>query len=222
MHNAYGVQAVAYTLPFSIDEVKAHLRLPECLVDSDEQLEGMVIMACLVAENLTHRDIFPRTYTTYRDTLTPGGRWFYPDRSAQHVELRKTPFRRLVSVETLQPTGAYQLEDLTLFRMIDRDEYQYLYPAFNKEMPENVTDPQGVRIIFEAGLADPKTLRADMKTAILNHVAAIYENRGDCDCSETGRGSPDIGQAVMHLLPPQSKLVYRLNKVVNFNGAMFR
>ena len=44
--------------------------------------------------------------------------------------------------------------------------------------------PQAVEIIFTAGYGpDTTDVPADVKFAMLNHIADLYSNRGDCDSS---------------------------------------
>ena len=89
----------------------------------------------------------------------------------------------IAGVLTTLSTDVYNFTDVTGFSEI--------FLKVDQVFPTNVDQvPQAVEIIFTAGYGpDTTDVPADVKFAMLNHIAFLYANRGDC--SDGSSVNPD-------------------------------
>ena len=79
---------------------------------------------------------------------------------------------------------------VTLVR--DVTDYSQIFLKEDQEWPTNIDlVPQAVEIIFTSGYgATEASVPADVKIALLSHIAFMYENRGDCNTGDIGDKLP--------------------------------
>jgi hypothetical protein len=99
--------------------------------------------------------------------------------------------------------------DASLFYVTLEGDYSKLVLKNDKAYPSDIDNQiQSVEIDFVAGYAATAATwpveRTDLILALLNHLAAVYENRGDCDLANTES-----------LLPATSRGIYDLCRIMD-------
>lgn len=186
------IQAPA-NLPVSLDEVKEQLRIDTSDTSQDTYLTLLIKAVTRFCEKYTKRTIINTGYRTLRNTLTPA------------IELMRSPF---VSLENFKYTVDDALIDVdsSLYQLFELNEYATIAMKPDKQYPADGDDIlQGIQIDFTAGYGESLgDNQADLKIAILNHIAELYENRGDCDLDN-----------VMKCLPNTTRCIYNLYRILN-------
>lgn len=155
-------------------------------------IDVLVLSAIKYAELYMKRDIIQRTYKAFSDTL-------YWDRG---YEVRRTPIISFTSLEYLKSD--------VLTTIDSADYFQTQSPNFIEIYPKDTwpTDidcrAQAVELQFDAGYASSDDVPAIYLTAIYQHVANMYQNRGDCTKSSCAK-----------LLPLTSKAIYEMNRIID-------
>lgn len=171
-------------VPLSL--VKSHLRITGENSCEDELIRTYIDTAILCFEALTKRVLITTTFKTYRDI------W---ERS---YELRKSPFQSVESVQYYDTDNVLQTLDSSNYYTTDESGYSQLIFNNDASLPTLKDRKQAIEITFKAGYGDSvDNVPTDVKTALLQHVAQMYDNRGDCE-----------GDCCENLLPPTAKMIY--------------
>jgi uncharacterized phiE125 gp8 family phage protein len=183
--------------PVTLNDVRNHLRIDADNTYENTYLEFVLQSATQFCENYIGFDLINKKYLTFRD-------YFNCD-----ITLRRAPFppgRVLNVFQFLQqgewldiPTNLYYLEFLKPFSKIK----QRNNASFNLHT-DNVD--QCIKIEFIAGYGiDASFVPVNIKLGILNHIAAIYENRGDAD---------QATDVFAQNFPVQTKIIYDSYKII--------
>jgi len=198
----YEVATQPTELAVSLTDVKTHLKISLLDVSQDAYLTVLVKVATLVAEKITKRTLITKEFTTYRNELFP------------LIQLRRSKFQSLTSFKYLSG-GSYVSIDSASFTTVVSADYSTIILNDDKEYPETDNSYHAAQIIFKAGYGVDNTyIPSDLKMALLNHIAYLYENRGDCDIDVT---SDDV---IMNATPNTSKMIYLLYKIPDFIGQL--
>lgn len=190
MSSVYKQIAKANSDIITLDDLKLYLK-----IDQDEEDDILTVMlnaAIKTAEKLTNIDLLETTYENYRDTLNGD------------LTLRRGKFNSLSKIELLVD-GVYEEVDAADYEVIDNE-------VFGEVVDNGITDNsdishKAVKITFKTGFSATGSLVPDdLRTAIMQHVASMYENRGDFDTADA-----------MHLLPLTAKLIYQNNLVIDIS-----
>jgi uncharacterized phiE125 gp8 family phage protein len=182
MRDYYEVITPAASEPLTLAEVKLFLRVD---TTADDALIGSQITAArLSAEKLTNRLLQTQTLRVSYEFA--------------HLNLcnmiSRSPVNTIDSVEVWDGTSFIAFTDYFLRQNNSFPSLQY------KSSPPSFTDiPFNIQVQFQAGYS---TLPADLKIALKQHIAFLYENRGD---------TPSIGKLSV---PPQSEYIYRKYRVI--------
>lgn len=184
----YKITVPPVGLPVSLLEVKEHLRLGLDDTSQDSYLTFLIESAWLCFEKITKRTLLETTFETKRNFLTPA------------IQLRRSPFIELVSFRHAVFEGAFidPPVDPSLFYIFEKNEYSYILLREGKSYPTDGLDRlQIVTIEFKAGFENPLSPEhSDIKLALLNHISALYENRGDCDKASIASSLPNTSRAI--------------------------
>ena len=188
------------TLPISVAEVLEHLKIEADHAEADAFYEGLIITATMVAEFLMRKEILPKQFRTYVPFFRSG------------IELRRAP---LISVDSIEfwdeNTESFVVVPPSTYYVTDTDKYAQIFLDDGKSWPSITTNrKQAVKIEFTVGLNNVVSdLSRDIKTALLNHISVLHEQRGDW-------GSADIGmQEFISATPSLSRMVYNKNRITN-------
>lgn len=178
--------------------VKEHLRYSATDDDEDDYLTLLIEVAYNFAENYTKRTLLTTEYKTYRDTFDVCG-----------YVVRRSPMQAISSIkyfkdnilETVPTTDYYVTVEEFFARILKVQNKRW---DFKKDCRQ-----QSIEIIFTAGYGDDyTTLPSDLLMALLQHIAKLFESRGDCDDSV----------ACSAALPATSKMIYNKYRIVDITG----
>lgn len=161
--------------------------------DQDVYLTQLILAAAETFEKYTKLTLIRTGYRAFRNSFC-----------ASFIQLRRGPLLELASIQYLLDSVPQSL-DLSDVFATESNTFAKIYPAKGNEFPVSDNFPQSVQIDFFAGFGDTSDdIPADVKIGMLNHIAAMYTDRGDCDdCSCDA------------LLPKQSMLIYDLYRVID-------
>lgn len=191
----YKLTSAGIGSPLTIAEIKAHLYMDTLDTSQDTYLMMLLAGAVGCFEKITRRTLIISTFTTYRDN------WL------SQFELRKSRLQAITSVKYYDTSGVLQTVSSSNYYIVQDESYGYV--KFDETVftfPETRDRPQQIEIIFTAGLATGNVppaatndTPADIKLALLQHIAFAYENKGDC--AETS------------IIPPQALNTYLQYKI---------
>jgi len=163
----YIVTAAPGTTPVTLAEAKAHLKVSDAT--DDTLITSLIKAATDYAEKYTGRDLINRTYQTYRDDF------------CDSLELRRAPISSVSAVEYLV-AGVWTAVASTVWQLNFGNDYRRLSLKVGQIWPTNQdAQEQAVRVTFVAGYGAATTdVPEEFRQGILQHVLALYENRGDC------------------------------------------
>ena len=202
----YKVTIEPVNLPISIALLKEHVKLDPADTSQDTYLELIIKAASGYCEKYTARTLINTTYETYRD-----------DFSSNCMQLRRSPLSSLTSVEYLVSDVLTTVDDTTYY-ITDSQSYPVIYIKSDEAWPTDIDDrKQSVVITFVAGYgADDTSIPDDLKLALLNHCAKMYENRGDC----SNDVSMSSDSCIKSYLPTETKMIYDMYRIHNIYGQM--
>jgi hypothetical protein len=231
--NNFGTRAYTYrvtdppnVLPVELSDVKQYLKVTTS--NDDALITALITQATDFAEKFTKRDFITRTYQTFRDYFP---RWcdsegYYscgaiPTRGVNAItvaggnigfELRRSPLQEVSAVEYLVDT-VFTIVPTSIYYTTVEDDYSEVLTLPDEEWPEDADKRlQAIRITFLTGFGDDSSAMPSWVTIGINqHVAAMYEDRGDCaeDCSGVS------ACACASALPPTARALYLQNRIIN-------
>jgi uncharacterized phiE125 gp8 family phage protein len=164
-------------LPLTLEEVEAHLRIP---ADSeDTYITFLINTVRYFFENYTNRTLINTTYKGFLDAFS--GEYYDCDCDESGTLIRKSKVSSITSIK-------YYTDDVltvwadTNYYLTDSNTYPKVLLTEDGAYPTSTDDiEQAIEIIFVAGYgATNANIPIDIKMALLNHIAFLYENRGDC------------------------------------------
>lgn len=205
-------------LAVSLATVKSHLKITSSF--QDDLLTLYIKSAIEYAENITRRDLITRTYKTFRDFFPA------PSQNEGHYsfgqipsfnsgtssisanvgfEIRKSPIQSVEKIEYFVQ-GVLQVLDNTIYYNTVESDYSEILTNQGKDWPTNADQRlQTIEITFKNGFGDADTDIPQVFTvAILQHVSALYANRGDCGGAQ--------GSAIV---PAAAKSFYLQSRIEN-------
>ena len=173
----YNVSTAPAVRPLTLTEVKTHLKIAITDCSQDDYLNLLIDMATDFGEKYTKRTFINTGFTTYRDDFNDS------------LLLRRSKTSAIASIKYLVSDVLTTLAT-SIYDFTDVNDFSEIFLKVDQVFPVDVDAvPQAVEIIFTAGYGAAATdVPADVKFAMLNHIAFLYSNRGDCagDCSGAG------------------------------------
>lgn len=175
--------------------LKTWLRIPTSDTSEDAILTLLIGQAVGCFEAISRRTLMNTGFETFRSC------WL------QCYELRRS---KLVTIDEVAYNDADELNVV-----IDSTNYFICKdPAYSKVVftkvftfPEKSDQCDSIQIKFTAGLAaTTATVPADIQMALMQHIAFLYENRGDCACDDAAS------------IPASSMKVYRAYQIVEIGA----
>lgn len=191
---SYFVTVPPSGLAVDLDTVKDQLNITNS--DDDALLTLYIQSATAYAERFTRRDFLVRTYETFRDYFDYSNQYYAPEMNyrADNFILTKSMVNDVVSIEYLKG-GVFTTVDTNIYYVTRDIDFSRIILRNNQCYPQDQDKQlQAIKITFTAGF-DP--VPEDIQLAIMQIVADMYANRGDCncDCSGSGVGSYVSGAA---------------------------
>jgi uncharacterized phiE125 gp8 family phage protein len=192
----YIVTVAPASSPLTLDEIKTHLKISGSAEDT--YLTLLLDAVVDFFEKYTKRNLITRTYETYRDTFD------------NDLEIRQSPSVSVSKIEYLVSDVLTTLSTDVYFLLVS-NTFPRLSLKAGQEWPTGMDDrEQAVKITFTAGYGAASDVPEDIKVALLQHIAALYENRGDCDESRVSGGQ--FTTAVKYL-PVDAQLIYDMYRI---------
>jgi uncharacterized phiE125 gp8 family phage protein len=179
--------------------IKQHLRMIPSDTSEDDYLTLLSNVVYKYAEKYTKRTFLTTQFRTFRDTFL--GCCFV---------IRRSPLQSIESIEYLID-GVWLTLSTDLYYYTLENDFSRILPTHNTNdyWPLNIDcRQQSIRIDFTAGYGDDYTsIPPDLSLAMLQHIARLYESRGDCD---------DAGCSAA--LPATSRAIYDIYRIRDITG----
>jgi uncharacterized phiE125 gp8 family phage protein len=192
----YNVTVPAAATPVTLSEVKTHLKIDTSDASEDSYLNMLINAATDFGEKYTGRDFINKTYTTFRNGFI------------EPLELRRSKVSTITSMAYLKD-GVFTTINADVYSFENVNNFPYIYLNDGKSWPMDIDClPQSLRIIFVSGYGESASdVPGDLKLALLNHIAFMYENRGDCsgDCNASN-------------LPSNTKSIYDKRRIISIGS----
>lgn len=205
MERAYSYHVIEQPaeLPLTLAEVKEHLKLDPTDSSQDDYLTFLITSVTKYAEKYTKRTFINTKFRTYRDIFN------------DYIKLRRGDLQSLDLFEYLVD-GTFTIVSVDLYYVTDETAFSRIARKSGEEYPTDIDNQmQAIKIEFTAGYGTSgDDVPEDLKLALLNHIAKIYENRGDCDCDT----STDV---IEEFLPKLVRGVYEMYRIQDLVGECF-
>ncbi len=210
--------------PISLATVKHYLKIRTS--GDDDIINILIGAATTFAEQYTKRDFITRTYETFRDYFP---RWcdsegyytcgalpgFFGNLSSTVVGgnvgfvLDRSPLQSVTSIEYLVDNVLTPVVSTVFYNTVEED-YSEVLTLANQLWPEDADKRlQAITLTFVTGFGDTAADMPDwVTTGLLQHIAMMYENRGDC-VDATG------GCACSAFLPLTAKAIYQQHRILS-------
>lgn len=182
-------------LPVSLNEAKAHLRIEDDQITDDALITGQIATAVEACERYTGRALISQTWTLHRDDWPTdwhsahGSDWtgiregaISELRSAARwLEIPRPPLQQVIHVKTYdEEDGAIVLAASDYF-VDTATEPGRIVLRSGAAVPAITRAANGLEIQFIAGYGDdPQDVPEQLRLGILQLIAGLNENRGDC------------------------------------------
>ena len=215
----YKVTVPPVVFPVSVATVKQYLKITTSI--NDDLIEIFIGAATDFAEKFTRRDFITRTYETFRDFFSDSvSEGYYtfggiPSLGSGGItgggnigfEIRRSVLKSVEKIEYLSSGVLTTVPDSTYYNTLETD-YSEVLTVDGSDWPEDAdTRLQAITITFKTGFGDDDTdMPAWVTEGILQHVANMWANRGDCS---------GCGDTTGVFLPLTAKLLYLQNRIEN-------
>ena len=173
--------------PVSITEIKLWLKVEDDVEDEDDLLGDLITTARVAAENYTGRAFITQTVRLSVDGIRPLSDWqpgyyqlpvdYFDAALPSSVLLPRQPVQSIAAVTTYDQYNAATVYDPTRYALIGNA----LTLNSGAYWPSNLRTSSPANVDYVAGYGDtPESVPSPIRTAIKMHVAAIYEDRGQC------------------------------------------
>lgn len=201
LHRAYTykVTVAPVGLPVDLAALKFFLKITGTV--DDALLNTFIKAATIYGEQLTNRWFITRTAETFRDFFPNAGQreGYYANLSS--IEIRRSPLQSIESITHLVSGSPVTVPTADYYNTLEHDYSEILNTEDGDGWPGDTDSRlQSVTITFTAGLGDTDAdMPAWVTESIYAHVAAMYENRGDCaGCGDTtGQYLPSHARAML-------------------------
>lgn len=193
----YIVTVAPVNKPLTLTEVKTHLKITGSTEDT--YLNFLISVVTEFGEKYTKLDFITRTYETFRDSFS------------NSLEIRRSPVQSITTVAYLK-SDALTTVSTDVYFLPESDTFPHLALKESQSWPtdEDLRE-QAVKITFKSGYGDDETDVPDkLREAMLQHLAAMYANRGDCN---EGRVGGSLSAGAQKFLPVDAQLIYDLCRI---------
>lgn len=178
-------------LAVTLDEAKTYLKIPTSFTQQDALITLLIQSSTSFFERFTGRDLINKTYKTYLDNFPIGTSTYklvgltpislsYADNG---IVIRKSKLQSISSIKYYSE-GVLETWDNTEYYFTDMVDYSAIYLVNEETFPIVDERKQAIVIEFIAGYGtDATTIPYEVKEALLQMIAYLYDNRGDCECS---------------------------------------
>jgi len=177
-------------LAVSLDTVKLFLKIDVGDITRDDELALLIADATDMVERYTNRYLSPRTVVGKFDSIGRGDCTMPYD----YLWLRRAPINdgAVTLVQLMGVSGAETIISAD-YRLKPFDDQARLYLIRGIGAPDPF-EPYPLRVTFTAGYADENAIPPALKQGLLELIAFLDANRGDCGgCGEVAGGCNALG-----------------------------
>ena len=198
--DTYVVLTPPASLPITLEQAKEQLNIVITDISFDAILTLYIEAVRTYFESLTGRILINTQFRTFFTNLV------------QSYELRRSKLVSLDSFQYLDLDDVFVDFNSNVFYTTDEADYSRIILERRENFPNDKKDQfQSIRADFTSGFGiDDTFIPSDIKIALLNHVANMFANRGDCSCT------------AKTMLPLNAKLTYNQYKVMSLYGGTYR
>ena len=173
------------TEPVTLQEAKEYLRIGD---STDERvLQNFIETARMAAEDHMGRAIMPQTlsyftdaYDELADPLFEGFRTVpYLNYYKNYITLPRPPVVSVTSVSTFNDSDTETTMTASKYYVDNVREPARIVLRLGETFPTALRVANAIKVVYTAGYTNAFTVPAPIKIGILEHVAHLYENRGD-------------------------------------------
>lgn len=168
-------------LPLDLDFVKNYLKVDDTA--DDALITFLIKAAAAYVEKYTNRVLLETQFQTYRNNFGYSDLWFpYSNDYGCGIELKRSPFVSLDSYTYKNTDNIETVVGPTLYYITDKVDYSRILLIPGKAYPTDVLCvQQAIKILFTAGYGTSQDdIPVELQEAMLQIVADMYTNRGDC------------------------------------------
>lgn len=180
--------------PVAIADMRLYLIDPP--VADNALITALVNAAGITCEQLTRLTLETATFITFRNGFSESPNFVSGGNNP--IVLRKNPIVDATVVIQYLVSDVLVTVDAADYFIEATQDWLTIRPVLEWPSDGDIRE-QSVKITFNAGSA---TVADNLQTAIKQHVASMYENRGDAD------------KAMPSLLPTVSKLIYNQVRII--------
>lgn len=187
------------TLVVTLAEVKESLRIDALNTSEDNLITRLIYTATNYFEMITGRDLINKTYKCYLNNFpiaTGYAALTYGYNQAPCIRILKSKLQSITHIK-YYVDGVLVTWNSSNYYITDENDYAAIYLKEGSNWPSDADNRvQSVIITFVAGYgATAADIPYDIKQELLQYITYLYENRGDCDCSD-GRGYPESARVL--------------------------
>ena len=173
------------TEPVTLQEAKEYLRIGD---STDERvLQNFIETARMAAEDHMGRAIMPQTlsyftdaYDELADPLFEGFRTApYLNYYKNYLTLPRPPVVSVTSVSTFNDSDTETTMSASKYYVDNVREPARIVLRLGETFPTALRVANAIKVVYTAGYTNAFAVPAPIKIGILEHVAHLYENRGD-------------------------------------------
>jgi hypothetical protein len=177
-------------LAISLAELKAYLKIPSSFTQEDAILTMMIKSTTMLFERITGRELINKAYRTYLDNFPYYENPYRPEGVTlltlkykdNGIIIRKSLLQSISSIKYYK-NGILETWNSNDYYFSSDYDYSSVYIGESKKFPQIDERKQAIIIEFVAGYGANSTfVPEDIKLALFQMSAYLYENRGDCDC----------------------------------------
>ena len=198
MRNTYKLLTDSVGLALTTTEVNAHLKTNYTDIATDVYMSLLVKTVQKVAEKYTGRDFLTKTWLCLANGWT------------DYIQLRRSPLQSITSITYINKDEVTQTLDSSKFDILERTEYSSIVFNSNMDYPTLSDKPQPITIEFLDGYGTEADIPQDLKLAMLQHLAMLWENRGDCVNCDTN----SLDTWIKSKIPQASILIYSMYRIL--------
>lgn len=180
----YISEVISNELPITLEDIKSYLKLS----DYNDVVDNDLTLMCQTA--LDYAEKYSRQFFTPKRVTTSRCFWgeFRNGEYCNYFTLRRSP---LQSIESIKYDDENTLDE-SLYKVIKKQGYYGKVALLGTDFPELKNDWLPIEITFIAGY---DSVPNDVKLAMLQHIASMWLNRGDCD-NDTYNRCPKISRDI--------------------------
>lgn len=179
--------------PFTLDEVKDHLR--QFTNDDDFYIQTLIDAVIMVAQNITRRSLYTTTWKLYLDAFC-----------AREIKIPRGQLQSITHVKYYDTAGDLQTMSASDYQVDTVSEPGRLHPVQNTSWPTTQYGKlNAVEIQFVAGWVKRFDLPSDLRQAMLYHISHMYDIR-----------EPVIVGTIIANVPDSMKALYNPHVIHTF------